>query len=77
MENPYRSATGPVPNTWWVGRSHPRVAWRTASHPVVRTMARQGLRWTYGAQDSQHFDVATASGRVLAPRAACGPAVCH
>ena len=41
-ENPYRSAQGTVPNTWWHGRSHPRVAWRSRSHPVVAMMAGTG-----------------------------------
>ena len=55
-ENPYRSAQGTVPNTWWQRRSHPRVAWRSSSHPVVELMARHGFRWTYGTGDTQHFD---------------------
>lgn len=57
-ENPYRSATGLVPNAWWMYRSHPRVAWRSHDHAVVRVMARHGLRWTYGNGDTQHFDAA-------------------
>lgn len=57
-ENPYRSATGPVPNSWWLSRSHARVAWRSRDHAVVRIMARHGLRWTYGNGDTQHFDAA-------------------
>ncbi len=77
-ENPYRSRTGLVPNGWWGGRSHPRVAWRSRDHGVVRTMLRHGLRWTYGTGDSQHFDVAGGSGRVVGvdPRT-CGTFVCH
>ena len=55
-ENPYRSSGGWVPNSWWVGRSHPRVAWRSRSHVVVQVMARHGLRWTYGTGDAHHFD---------------------
>ena len=55
-ENPYRSKQGLVPNTWWQGHSHPRIAWRSSSHPVVRTMAAHGFRWTYGLGDTQHFD---------------------
>ena len=35
-ENPYRSATGLVPNSWWASRSHPKIAWRSSSHPVVK-----------------------------------------
>jgi hypothetical protein len=64
-ENPYRSAQGTVPNSWWMGHSHPRVAWRSRSHPVVRLMAAHGLRWTYGNGDTQHFD-ASGSGRTSA-----------
>jgi hypothetical protein len=55
-ENPYRSATGLVPNTWWASRSHPRMAWRSSSHPVVRIWRAHGFRWTYGNVDSQHVD---------------------
>ena len=61
-ENPYRSATGLVPNKWWASRSHPRYAWRSASHPVVRIWRSHGFRWTYGTGDSQHLD-----GRTTAP----------
>jgi 5-hydroxyisourate hydrolase-like protein (transthyretin family) len=69
-ENPYRSARGTVPNTWWQGHSHPRVAWRSRSHAVVRLMARHGLRWTYGLGDTQHFDYVGSSARArVAPRA--------
>ncbi|MCD4527011.1 M15 family metallopeptidase [Nocardioides sp. cx-173] len=74
-ENPYRSATGLVPNTWWQSRSHPLVAWRSGGHPVVRLMRSHGLRWTYGTGDSQHFDAAH-HGRVLLPRV-CLAVVCH
>ena len=65
-ENPYRSATGLVPNSWWQRHSHPLVAWRSRAHPVVRIMARHGLRWTYGRGDTQHFDATGRHGRVPA-----------
>ncbi len=55
-ENPFRSSHGWTPNTYWVGRSHPRVAWRTHRHVVVRTLKAAGFRWTYGANDAHHFD---------------------
>ena len=55
-ENPYRSASGLVPNKWWASRSHPRYAWRSSSHPVVRIWRSHGFRWTYGTGDSQHVD---------------------
>ena len=55
-ENPYNSAKGIVPNTWWYNRSHPRIAWRTTRHPVVRIWLNHGFRWTYRVQDSQHMD---------------------
>ena len=55
-ENPYRSKRGVVPNTWWLGHSNARVAWRTTSHVVVKVLARHGLVWTYGLDDTQHFD---------------------
>ncbi|MET0840152.1 MAG: M15 family metallopeptidase [Marmoricola sp.] len=55
-ENPYRSATGLVPNSWWASRSHPKYAWRSSSHPVVKIWRSHGFRWTYGNVDSQHVD---------------------
>jgi 5-hydroxyisourate hydrolase-like protein (transthyretin family) len=55
-ENPYRSRTGLVPNSWWASRSHPRIAWRSSSHPVVQIWRSHGFRWTYGNLDSQHVD---------------------
>ncbi|MET0839795.1 MAG: M15 family metallopeptidase [Marmoricola sp.] len=55
-ENPYRSATGLVPNSWWHSRSHPKYAWRSSSHAVVRIWGSHGFRWTYGTGDSQHVD---------------------
>lgn len=71
-ENPYRSARGIVPNTWWQPRSHARIAWRSSSHAVVRIMARHGLRWTYGNGDTQHFDYVGGGGK----RMAVGPPTC-
>lgn len=79
-ENPYRSATGYVPNAWWPSRSHPRVAWRSGEHAVVRVMRGAGLRWTYGTGDSHHFDVGGSFGRAVPEglRRACAPqVVCH
>lgn len=55
-ENPYRSATGLVPDRWWARHSDPRVAWRSPSAPVVRIWRSHGFRWTYGNVDSQHLD---------------------
>ena len=66
-ENPYRSQRGIVPNVWWQSHSHPRVAWRSSSHQVVRIMAAHGLRWTYGLGDTQHFDAPAGNGRYLRP----------
>ncbi|KRA38160.1 hypothetical protein ASD81_05775 [Nocardioides sp. Root614] len=74
-ENPYRSRLGWVPNSWWPRRSHPRVAWRSRTHPVVRIMARHGLRWSYATSDSQHFDAVPRGGRVIVVPG-CGVAVC-
>ncbi|WP_432477119.1 M15 family metallopeptidase [Nocardioides sp. GXQ0305] len=77
-ENPYRSSHGWTPNGWWPSRSHPRVAWRSRRHPVVRVMLNHGFRWTYGVQDSQHFDAPAGSGRVMMPSArVCDTDVCH
>ena len=75
-ENPYHSSHGWVPNSSWVGRTHARVAWRSREHVVVALMLRHGFRWTYGTEDSHHFDVPTGSGRVMAPRA-CTDEICH
>jgi hypothetical protein len=55
-ENPYRSATGLVPDAWWASRSHPKIAWRSSSHPVVKIWRSHGFRWTYANVDSQHMD---------------------
>lgn len=74
-ENPYRSARGTVPNTWWQSRSHERVAWRSRSHAVVQLMARHGLRWTYGNGDNHHFDYVGGGKRVVAPHS--GPPPCR
>ncbi|WP_426243464.1 M15 family metallopeptidase [Nocardioides sp. LHG3406-4] len=74
-ENPFRSATGLVPNDWWQSRSDPRVAWRSGSHPMVRLMRRHGFSWTYGTGDSQHFDARGPSGRIVHDQRCVG--VCH
>ncbi len=75
-ENPYRSATGLVPNSWWQPHSHPRVAWRSSQHQVVAILARHGIRWTYGLDDTQHFDARPpGSGRIRVPD--CGDVVCE
>lgn len=75
-ENPYRSRQGWVPNSWWPGHSHARVAWRSRSHTVVRIMTTRGLRWTYGRADSHHFDAVPRGGRlVVVP--GCEDEVCH
>ncbi|MBB6626831.1 M15 family metallopeptidase [Nocardioides sp. KIGAM211] len=76
-ENPYRSARGTVPNTWWQPHEHPRVAWRSRSHRVVAIMARHGLRWTYGLGDTQHFDAVAGNGRFLARPTGCESEVCE
>ena len=77
-ENPYHSSHGWTPNGWWPSHSHPRVAWRSGGHPVVQLMRAHGFRWTYGTQDSQHFDAPAGNGRVIMPRArACATDVCH
>ncbi len=55
-ENPYHSAVGWLPNSWWAGHSHPRYAWRSGTHQVVRIMRESGFRWSYPRSDPQHFD---------------------
>ena len=61
-ENPYRSRTGVVPNTYWLNRSHPLVAWRSSSHRMVQLLYRHGWTWPYGLGDLHHFS-APARGR--------------
>jgi 5-hydroxyisourate hydrolase-like protein (transthyretin family) len=77
-ENPYHSSHGWTPNGWWPSRSHPRVAWRSREHVVVRIMLNHGFRWTYGTEDAHHFDVPAPSGRVLRVQpGVCDDEVCH
>ncbi len=72
-ENPYRVGGQWLPNAWWPGRSHHRVAWRSHGHEVVRILRRYGFSWTYGVSDSQHFDARNSAGRIVAR---CS-SVCH
>lgn len=65
-ENPYRVGGRWLPNSWWPGRSHHRVAWRSPAHPVVAILRRHGFSWTYGVADAHHFDARTPRGRVVA-----------
>jgi hypothetical protein len=76
-ENPYRSSHGWVPNRWWPGRSHERVAWRSRAHRVVRIMASHGLRWTYGRADAHHFDAVPRGGRLIRVPGCESDEVCH
>jgi hypothetical protein len=39
-------------------------------------MTGHGLRWTYGVQDSQHFDAVPRGGRLLRVPG-CGEVICH
>jgi len=57
FENPYDSVAGAVPDSWWLSRSAPRIAWRSANAPLVRLLRRYGLVWTYRRTDPQHFDL--------------------
>jgi D-alanyl-D-alanine carboxypeptidase len=65
-ENPYRVGGRWLPNAWWPGRTHHRVAWRSGAHEVVAILRRHGFSWTYGVSDAHHFDARTPGGRVLA-----------
>ena len=60
-----------MPNRWWQSHTHPRVAWRSRSHVVVRLMARHGLRWTYGLGDTQHFDYVGSQRRAAVAPSPC------
>jgi len=78
-ENPHRSSQGIVPNRRRTSQHHPRVAWRSRSHRVVRIMAKHGFRWTYGTGDAHHFDAVGGSKplkRLLASKA-CTADICH
>ena len=75
-ENPFRSEQGLYPNAWWQAHWAPRIAWRSRAHPVVRLMARHGIRWTYGLSDTQHFNVPVGRGRMLLDPA-CIDIVCE
>lgn len=78
-ENPYHSRQGVVPNRWWTAREHPRVAWRSRNHAVVKMMARHGFRWTYGTGDSHHFDAVAGHKPLkrLLESGACVTDICH
>ncbi|WP_110239226.1 M15 family metallopeptidase [Nocardioides gilvus] len=78
-ENPFRSRHGVVPNRWWTSHDHPRVAWRSRSHKVVRMMARHGFRWTYGTGDAHHFDAIAGHRplKKLLESRACTTDICH
>ncbi len=68
-ENPYHSAEGWLPDVWWHTRSQGKIAWRSSSSTVVTIMRDHGFRWTYGTEDSQHFDAT--NGPSLAAAAPC------
>lgn len=56
--NPYHSSQGWVPNQWWAGyKVELPYTWRYSSDAVVQMMVASGFAWTYGNEDSQHFDV--------------------
>jgi 5-hydroxyisourate hydrolase-like protein (transthyretin family) len=55
-ENPYHSAKGWTPNYWWRTHNFPPYTWRSRSSPAVQDMLQSGFHWTYGNEDSQHFD---------------------
>ncbi len=55
-ENPYHSAKGWTPNYWWRAHHIKPYTWRSRSDTQVYIMTHSGFRWTYGNEDSQHFD---------------------
>ncbi len=55
--NPYKSAQGWVPNQEWVNRNIQPYNWRKSTDLVVQIMLSSGFKWTYGVNDSQHFDI--------------------
>jgi hypothetical protein len=56
-ENPYQSPTGPEPDGWWLGHSQRNLTFRSTSDPLVKLLARHGLHWVLGMDDTQHFEV--------------------
>lgn len=54
-ENPYVSQQGTYPNTWWLSRSHAKVAWRSWTHPVVQAFGSRGFAWGGAYRDYHHF----------------------
>ncbi len=56
FENPYKSAKGWVPNSWWATHKVLPYAWRSSSDPAVQMMTTSGFSWSYGTSDAQHFD---------------------
>ncbi len=54
-ENPYVSQQGTYPNTWWLSRSHPKVSWRSWTHPVVQAFKSRGFAWGGAYRDYHHF----------------------
>ncbi|MFL6109631.1 MAG: M15 family metallopeptidase [Marmoricola sp.] len=55
-ENPYHSKVGWLPSSWWAYKQVGRYAWKSRSSTAVQALIGAGFHWTYGVQDSQHFD---------------------
>jgi D-alanyl-D-alanine carboxypeptidase len=54
-ENPYYSARGPYPNSWWLPRTRASRAMLTASSPAVKAFRAAGFTWGGSYMDYQHF----------------------
>ena len=54
-ENPYYSARGPYPNSWWLPRTRKSSAVLTWSSPAVKVFRAAGFSWGGSYMDCQHF----------------------
>ena len=54
-ENPYYSARGPYPNSWWLPRTRKSVVVLTSRSPAVQAFRSVGFSWGGSYMDYQHF----------------------
>jgi hypothetical protein len=54
-ENPYYSARGPYPNSWWLPRTRKSAVVLTAKSPAVQAFRSVGFSWGGSYMDYQHF----------------------
>ena len=54
-ENPYYSARGPYPNSWWLPRTRKSAVVLTSTSAAVRAFRSVGFSWGGSYMDYQHF----------------------